>query len=134
MMGLGLGLLEQAYPYYPSPEHRGGEFGAYLAPSLADLPELDTVIIENPSSEGPFGAKGIGEMANNAQPPAIASAIHDAVGVWVTEMPATPERILRAIEERKEPRREGKRVIFDDELSVRTVSSTGGKGFFETDG
>jgi hypothetical protein len=49
-------------------------------------------------------------------------------------MPATPERILRAIEERKEPRREGKRVIFDDELSVRTVSSTGGEGFFETDG
>jgi CO/xanthine dehydrogenase Mo-binding subunit len=134
MMGLGLGLLEQAYPYYPSPEHRGDEFGAYLAPSLEDLPELDTVIIENPSAEGPFGAKGIGEMANNAQPPAIASAIHDAVGVWVTEMPATPERILRAIDAKREPRRDGKRVVFDDELSVQTVSSTGGKGFFETDG
>ena len=37
-------------------------------------------------------------MANNAQPPAIAAAIHDAVGVWVTELPATPERVLRALE------------------------------------
>jgi CO/xanthine dehydrogenase Mo-binding subunit len=134
MMGLGLGLLEQAYPYYPDPGHRGGEFGAYLAPSLEDLPDLDNVIIENPSVDGPFGAKAIGEMANNAQPPAIASAIHDAVGVWVTEMPATPERILRALERDKEPRRDGKRVIFDDELSIGTVSSNGGKGFLETDG
>src|SRR5256885_2052431 len=134
MMGLGLGLLEQAYPYYPKTDHRGDEFGAYLAPSLEDLPDLDNVIIESPSADGPFGAKAIGEMANNAQPPAIASAIHDAVGVWVTEMPATPERILRAIDAKRDPRREGKRVVFDDELSVRTMSSTGGNGFLETDG
>src|SRR5207253_5255768 len=123
MMGPGLGLLEEAYPYYPSPDHRGTEFGAYLAPALDDLPELDNVILENPSADGPFGAKASGEMANNAQPPAIASAIYDAVGVWVTEMPATPERILRALEAKEEPRREGKRVIFDDALSIRTVSS-----------
>jgi len=134
MMGLGLGLLEQAYPYYPETDHRGDEFGAYLAPSLEDLPDLDNVIIESPSADGPFGAKAIGEMANNAQPPAIASAIHDAVGVWVTEMPATPERILRAIDAKRDPRREGKRVVFDDELSVRSLSSTGGNGFLETDG
>ena len=133
MMGLGLGLLEQAYPYYPETDHRGDEFGAYLAPSLEDLPDLDNVIIESPSADGPFGAKAIGEMANNAQPPAITSAIHDAVGVWVTEMPATPERILRAIDAKRDPRREGKRVVFDDELSVRTLSSTGGNSFLETD-
>jgi CO/xanthine dehydrogenase Mo-binding subunit len=128
LMGLGLGLLENSYPYYPSVEHRGEQFGAYLAPSLEDLPELDNVILENPSADGPFGAKAIGEMANNAQPPAIMSAIHDALGVWLTEAPATPERVLRALEERREPRREGKRVIYDEELSVRTVSSNDGKG------
>jgi len=133
MMGLGLGLLEESYPYYPAPDHRGGEFGAYLAPALEDLPELDNVILEHPSSDGPFGAKAIGEMANNAQPPAIASAIHDAVGVWVTQMPATPERVLRALEAKREPLRDGKRVIFDEELSIRTVSSNGGKRFLETD-
>ena len=83
MMGLGLGLTEASYPHYPSPEHRGGEFGAYLGPAMEDLPELDNVILENPSADGPFGAKAIGEMANNAQPPAIVNAIFDAVGVWV---------------------------------------------------
>ena len=133
MMGLGLGLLEEAYPYYPAPDHRGGEFGAYLAPALEDLPDLDNVIIENPSEDGPFGAKAIGEMANNAQPPAIAAAIHDAVGVWVTEMPATPERVLRALEARQEPVRDGKRVVFDEAISIKTLSSNGGEGFFSTD-
>src|ERR687885_2446627 len=132
MMGLGLGLLENSYPYYPSVEHRGEQFGAYLAPSLEDLPELDNVIIEHASAEGPYGAKAIGEMANNAQPPAIMSAIHDAVGVWVTEMPATPERVLRALEERaqREPRRDGKRVIYDEEMSVTAVSANGGEAFW----
>ena len=133
MMGLGLGLLESSYPYYPSVEHRGGEFGSYLGPTLRDLPELDNVILEHPSDDGPFGAKAIGEMANNAQPAAIANAIHDAVGVWVTEMPATPSRVLAALEEKREPRRDGKRVVFDDELSVRTVSSNGGAGFLDVD-
>ena len=133
MMGLGLGLLESSYPYYPSPEHRGGEFGSYLGPAFADLPELDNVILENPSADGPFGAKAIGEMANNAQPPAIANAIHDAVGVWITEMPATPDRVLEALAARKEPRRDGKRVIFDEDVSVRTVSSNGGEGFWNVD-
>src|SRR5438477_5812893 len=133
MMGLGLGLLESSYPYYPSTEHRGGEFGAYLGPAMSDLPELDNVIIENPSADGPFGAKAIGEMANNAQPAAIAAAIHDAVGAWITEYPATPERVLRAIQARAEPRREGKRVIFDEEISLGAVSSNGGAGFLETE-
>ena len=80
---------------------------------MEDLPQLDTIIIENPSADGPYGAKGIGEMANNAQPPAIASAVYDAIGVWVTELPITPERVLRALEAKAGspgPRREEGRV------------------------
>jgi CO/xanthine dehydrogenase Mo-binding subunit len=127
-MGLGLGLLESSYPYYPSVEHRGEQFGAYLAPTLEDLPDLDNVILEYPSADGPFGAKAIGEMANNAQPPAIMSAIHDALGVWVTEAPATPERVLNAIQEGKEPQRDGKRVVYDEEISIAAVSGNRGKG------
>jgi CO/xanthine dehydrogenase Mo-binding subunit len=130
MMGLGLGVLENSYPYYPSVEHRGEQFGSYLAPSLVDFPELETTILENPSSDGPFGAKAIGEMANNAQPPAIAAAVHDAVGVWVTEMPVTPERVLRALDAKREPRREGKRVIYDEEISIAAVSADGGQAFW----
>ena len=97
------------------------------------MPELDNVILENPSEDGPFGAKAIGEMANNAQPPAIANAIFDAVGVWMTEMPATPERVLEALEAKRRPRRDGKRVIFDEHLSVKAVSSNGGEGFYGVD-
>ena len=129
MMGLGLGVLENCYPYYPSVEHRGGAFGSYLAPAMEDMPQIDTIMIENPSVDGPYGAKGIGEMANNPQPPAIAAAVHDAIGVWITELPITPERVLRALEEKgagkHEPRREGKKVVFDEELSVNAVSSGG---------
>ena len=57
------------------------------------------------------------------QPPAIATAVFDAIGVWVTELPITPERVLRALERKEQgPRREGKWTIFDDDLSVRTVA------------
>ncbi len=127
MMGLGLGVLETCYPYYPDVEHRGGSFGSYLAPGMEDMPQIDTILIENPSANGPYGAKGIGEMANNPQPPAIAAAVHDAVGVWITELPITPERVLRALEAKaagtSEPRRDGRKVVFDEELSVNTLSS-----------
>ena len=127
MMGLGLGVLEDSYPYYPSVDNRAGDFGRYFAPSSADLPEMRNVIIENPSVDGPYGAKGIGEMANNPQPAAIATAVHDAVGVWVTELPITPERVLRALDEKRsgggEPHREGKHVIFDEEISINTVGA-----------
>ena len=123
MMGLGLAVLENCYPYYPDVENRGGSFGSYLAPGMEDMPQIDTIIIENPSADGPYGAKGIGEMANNPQPPAITAAVHDAIGVWITELPITPERVLRALEAKAEPRREGKVVVFDEELSVNSVSS-----------
>jgi CO/xanthine dehydrogenase Mo-binding subunit len=125
MQGLGLGVLENCYPYYPSAENRGSQFGAYLAPGMEQMPRIDTIIIENPSSDGPYGAKGIGEMANNAQPPAIAAALFDAVGVWVTELPITPEKVLRALQAKAEPSRAGKLVVFDEELSVNAVSDGG---------
>ena len=122
VQGLGLAVLESCYPYYPSVEHRGSEFGSYLAPGIENLPQIDTILIENPSADGPFGAKGISEMANNPQPPAIAAAVYDALGVWITELPITPERVLRALERKAEPRREGKLVVFDEELSVNSVA------------
>ena len=65
--------LENRYPYYPSVEHRGGEFGSYPAPGIENLPKVSTILIENPSADGPYGA-GCSEMANNPQPPAIAAA------------------------------------------------------------
>ena len=122
VMGLGLALLEESYPYYPELAHRAPELGFYAAPAMDDLPTLRNVVLEDADPVGPFGAKAIGEMANNGQSPAIVAAIHDAVGIWVTELPARPERVLRALDERRQPRADGKRVIFDEHLSVAAVS------------
>ena len=91
-------MLENCYPYYPSVEHRAVASASYPAPGIENLPKVTTILIENPSADGPYGAKGCSEMANNPQPPAIATAVYDAVGVWVTELPITPERVLRALE------------------------------------
>jgi hypothetical protein len=67
-------------------------------------------------------------MANNPQPPAIVAAVYDAVGVWVTELPVTPERVLRALEQKdRGPREEGKWVIFDEDISVNTAAAEGSR-------
>jgi CO/xanthine dehydrogenase Mo-binding subunit len=55
-----------------------------------------------PSSTGPYGVKGVGEMTANPPIPAIVNAIYDAVGVRFTELPVTPEKVLRALEELNE--------------------------------
>ncbi len=100
VMGLGAALMEDLYPRYPSPEGQPTNLNTYVIPTAADLPkELESVIVECPSTGGPYGAKGIGEMTANVPAPAIVSAIHDAVGVWIDEIPVTPERLLRALEE-----------------------------------
>jgi CO/xanthine dehydrogenase Mo-binding subunit len=65
------------------------------------VPTIEAGIYECPSPEGPYGAKGIGEMTANTPSPAIVNAIHDAIGVWITENPITPEKILRALEEQE---------------------------------
>jgi CO/xanthine dehydrogenase Mo-binding subunit len=64
-----------------------------------ELPEIDSVVLEYPSANGPYGVKGVGEMTANSPIPAIINAIYDAVGVRITDLPATPEKILRALEE-----------------------------------
>ena len=99
VMGLSSALLENLYPGYPTTENQAANFGTLQLATAADVPELRSAIVEDPAPNGPFGAKGVGEMTANAIAPAIANAIYDAVGVWMTELPITPERVLRALEE-----------------------------------
>ena len=66
-------------------------------PGPGDLAETEIIVLERPSADGPFGAKGPGEMCANPQIPAVANAIFDAVGVRIDTLPITPERILRAL-------------------------------------
>ena len=99
--GLGSALMEELHPYYPTLDHHPTGFFSYMIPTAKDLPELDAVVVEMGSRTGPYGAKGIGEMTANTQAPAIINAIHDAVGVWITDLPATPEKVLRALEAKR---------------------------------
>ena len=96
--GLGSALMEELHPYYPSLEHYPTGFFSYMFPTIKDVPPLESVIIEMQSQSGPYGAKGVGEMTANSQAPAIINAIHDAIGVWMTDLPASPEKILHALE------------------------------------
>jgi CO/xanthine dehydrogenase Mo-binding subunit len=74
------------------------QFSTYLLPTILDIPDkIESVIVEVPDPNGPWGARGLGEIPFLPLVPAIAAAIHDATGVWVNEFPFTPERILRAL-------------------------------------
>ncbi|HUY40135.1 MAG TPA: xanthine dehydrogenase family protein molybdopterin-binding subunit [Candidatus Dormibacteraeota bacterium] len=73
-------------------------FSTYLLPTALDMPEIHPVIVENPDPNGPYGARGMAEMALVPFAAAVAIAVHDATGAWVSDLPMTPERVLRAIQ------------------------------------
>lgn len=74
------------------------QLSTYLIPTIWDIPEkVESVIVEVPDPNGPWGARGVGELPLLPVAPAIAAAIHDATGAWIDEMPFTPERVLRAL-------------------------------------
>ncbi|MBZ5655610.1 MAG: molybdopterin-dependent oxidoreductase [Acidobacteriia bacterium] len=89
--GLGMALMEEFFP------GKGENLHDYLIPSAGDIPPVESTLIEDPSPIGPFGAKGIGEQAVIPTAPAILNALHDAVGVRLKKVPATPERVRAAI-------------------------------------
>ncbi len=91
-MGLGYGLLEEFDFEQGVPKQLN--FDEYLIPTSMDVPRLEAIIIENEDAAGPFGAKSIGEPANELAAPAIANAIHNATGKRVYELPANLERVL----------------------------------------
>jgi CO/xanthine dehydrogenase Mo-binding subunit/aerobic-type carbon monoxide dehydrogenase small subunit (CoxS/CutS family) len=89
--GIGLALMEE----YVS--GRSDNLHDYLIPTVGDAPVIESILIEEPASVGPFGAKGIGEQALIPTAPAILNAICDAIGTRVYSVPATPQRILAAL-------------------------------------
>ncbi|MER8776766.1 molybdopterin-dependent oxidoreductase [Mesorhizobium sp. M0977] len=96
--GIGMALMEE---YIPG---RTENLHDYLIPTIGDVPPIETILIEVPDPEGPFGAKGLGEHVLIPTAPAILNAIRHAAGVVVTKIPATPTRIRAAILD-KEARR-----------------------------
>ncbi len=98
-LGTGYALIEEflaadGTPLTPSLE-------SYLLPTSLDTPEVETIIVEEQEPQGPYGAKGVGEAAAIPSAPAIINAIEDAVGIRIYDLPATAEKILRALKEQK---------------------------------
>jgi CO/xanthine dehydrogenase Mo-binding subunit len=90
--GLGLALMEA---YVPG---RTENLHDYLIPTVGDVPEIDTILVEDPEPTGPYGAKGVGEPALVPTAPAILGAIRAATGARITRLPATPDRVREAME------------------------------------
>lgn len=94
---LGLGLME-GYKYGGNEHLLNADLVDNPIPTAMDVPVIRTVMVEEPCSDGPYGAKGVGEPPMIPGAAAIANAIHDAVGIRVTTVPITPERVLRVLQ------------------------------------
>ncbi len=98
-MGLGHTLMEH-YIYDDAGRIRNLGAIDYHIPTSMDLPlEMASDAIENGDGPGPYGSKGMSEGALLCVAPAVAAAVHDAVGVTIRDLPLTPERVWRAIQD-----------------------------------
>jgi CO/xanthine dehydrogenase Mo-binding subunit len=97
VQGIGMALLEEVV--LQDGVNMTGGFFQYLIPTAADVPDVETVILESGEGMGPFGARGIGEPPIGPPAAVIANAITDAVGARPTALPMTPERVLACIEQ-----------------------------------
>jgi CO/xanthine dehydrogenase Mo-binding subunit len=95
LMGLGFALQEEFITGVTK------NFKSYAIPTVQDMPEIITFIIEDPEPKGPFGAKGVGEPTLVPTAPAIMNAVYHATGARIYELPLTPERVLKALKSEK---------------------------------
>jgi 4-hydroxybenzoyl-CoA reductase subunit alpha len=112
-MGLGEALMEeQEFRRLPKRlshalVHKFPSMLEYKSPTSLDMPEVVTELVEDPDPRGPFGAKEVGQGPLLPIMPAVANAVYDAVGVRIDEVPITPEKVMKALAEKKagrEPR------------------------------
>ncbi|PWT88932.1 MAG: 4-hydroxybenzoyl-CoA reductase subunit alpha [Acidobacteria bacterium] len=98
-MGLGQALQEQVL--FDQGLIMNPGLLEYKTPGILDSPKIEAIIVESAESEGPYGAKEAGEGSLAAVIPAVANAVYDAVGVRITELPITPEKVLKALKEKQ---------------------------------
>ena len=99
IMGLSNGLLEEFK--LDNGRILNGSLADYKVATIMDTPEITPILVESYHEDAPFGAKGIGEPAAAATPPAIGNALFDAVGIRITDLPITPEKVLQALAEKE---------------------------------
>jgi len=106
-MGLGEALMEEQA--FRKGLHKWPSMLEYKSPTFLDMPEVETFIVETVDPEGPYGAKEAGQGPLLPVPPAVCAAVYDALGVWIDEVPVTPEKIVEALrrKEKGEPARFG---------------------------
>jgi CO/xanthine dehydrogenase Mo-binding subunit len=100
VQGIGWALNEE-YVYNAKGEMMNASFLDYRLPTSLDLPMIDTVIVEVPDPNHPYGVRGVGEVPIVPPPAAIANAIHQAVGVRLRELPMSPGRVVKALGSKK---------------------------------
>lgn len=98
VMGIGYALMEDTI--IEGGQFKTTNFSTYILPTSLDSPEVVTHIVEELEPTGPYGAKGIGEAVCVPITPAVTTAIYDACGVTVDRIPATSERVYRALKSR----------------------------------
>jgi CO/xanthine dehydrogenase Mo-binding subunit len=96
LQSVGYGTIEEIK--MQDGRYLNDRLATYIIPTSLDAPDITAILVEAPFSGSPHGAKGVGELPMNVAAPAVVDAIHDAIGVWITELPATAERILAAME------------------------------------
>jgi CO/xanthine dehydrogenase Mo-binding subunit len=96
VMGLGAATMEEL-PLLDGQVAPAG-LHDYKLPTARDLPSLTSVLITDGEGPGPYGAKGVGELGHLTLSPALANAVNDAIGVHLSELPLTAERVYRALE------------------------------------
>jgi CO/xanthine dehydrogenase Mo-binding subunit len=106
-MGLGEALMEEQT--FRRGLHKWPSMLEYKSPTFLDMPEVETFIVETIDPEGPYGAKEAGQGPLLPVPPAVCAAVFDALGVWIDEVPVTPEKVLDALRHKQkgEPPRYG---------------------------
>ncbi len=95
-MGLGYALSEEVL-LDDRGRVRNPGFVDYKVLSCLDMPEMTTILVEDPEPTGPYGAKSCGEVPINTPAPAVANALYDALGIRVRSLPITPEKVLAAL-------------------------------------
>lgn len=95
---LGFALTEEML-FDPDGQPLNSNLIKYHIPRAVEMPAMDVIFVQTDEPSGPFGAKSVSEISIDGVAPAIASAIHDATGVWMRELPYTPERVKAALHE-----------------------------------
>jgi xanthine dehydrogenase molybdenum-binding subunit len=100
VQGIGRALSEEILIDKETGKVRNPSLATYLMPLSVDMPDIENILVEVPSADGPFGARAVAESPGFGPPAAIANAIFDAVGVRIKTLPLSAERVLAAIQGR----------------------------------